>query len=109
MGEKVRIDIADKPKLLRSIYTAHGLYIALEALPAEDSAAGKYPGAALARARIETILATERALVSTQSLQAVAKAGHDITQAKSVHTVIEGEKLFLEAEMYDIADMAEGG
>jgi hypothetical protein len=108
MGEKIRIPIAENRDLLRTLYTANGIAIALESLPAEGSTEGRYPGVALARAKIEALLAQERARVSSASLRAVAKAGHDITQAKSVHTIFEGGKETLEVEMYDLADMAEG-
>jgi hypothetical protein len=106
-SSRVRIEAKD-PHLLRQVYIAHGIAMALEAMPQADDPHGKLPGSVLSRALVERVYADERAMLSAAVLKAVAKAGHDILRVKQVLNVIEGQGVFIEAEFFDLADMAEG-
>lgn len=109
MGDKIRIDIVDRPQLLRTLWTLGGAAKALEALPGPDTVSGKLPGIGMARAIVERVVAEERVFLSQETFKAVAKAGHDVTLCKAVTTAFDpGGKPYLEAEFYDLADMAEG-
>jgi hypothetical protein len=110
MGEKIRVDIDGNPKLKRQLNVITGVAYALDALPAEGEPNAHLPGMVLARTIVEKVMAEQRMFLSAEVYKAAAKAGADISLAKNLITAFdEAGRPRLEVELYDLADMAEGG
>lgn len=72
----------------------------------DQSKLGSLPGFALAVALVSKEAADARAQAMTANLKAVARAGHDICQTKSISLDFEKGVPVLIVEMMDLADMA---
>lgn len=103
MSEKTKFDVKS-PKLIRQIWTVYGAAMVMEAIKEQESTA---PGARLALAVAEKIVAEERILLSAEALREAARAGYDVGKSKTVHTTVKGSTVMMEVEMYDLADNAE--
>lgn len=108
MTEKV--DVAVDAKTGRQISELHGAAIALAALVSGDDHKPKsqLPGFALAVALVEKEVADMRAQMSGAVYRCAAKAGHDISNVRSIYTALgkDGTPI-IQLEAADLVDTAE--
>jgi hypothetical protein len=108
MSDKIDVKVDDKTK--RVISELHGAAIALSALrDGDDKPKSTLPGFILALALVEKEIADMRAQMAGAVYRCAAKAGHDVSQLRSIYTTIgkDGTPL-IQLEAADLVDVAEG-
>lgn len=106
MTDKIQVKADDKTK--RVISELHGAAIVLSALMDGDKPKSALPGFALAVAMVEKEVADMRAQMAGAVYRCAAKAGHDISNVRSIYTTIgkDGTPV-IEIEAADLVDAAE--
>lgn len=108
MSDKIDVAVDDKTK--RVISELHGAATALGALVSGDDHKPKsqLPGFALAVALVEKEVAEMRAQMAGAVYRCAAKAGHDISNVRSIYTTIgkDGTPI-IQLEAADLVDAAE--
>lgn len=104
MSERIKVPVSDKHA--RVFWQIYGLGLAVEALGG-DKPVSALPGFALAKALVEKELAEMRAGHAASAYRAVAAAGHDVSNIRSILSTVDGDRLVLEIEPADLVDVAE--
>lgn len=107
MSDKIDVKADDKTR--RVISELHGAALALGALlDSEQKPKSQLPGFAMALALVEREIAEMRAQMAGAVYRCAARAGHDISNVRSIYTTVGKDGVpLIQLEAADLVDQAE--